>query len=120
MKIFEAVKKADLEILERIIKQKTDVVNMVNIHGRTPIHYAALNGDLEVVKLLLKYNANVNPDDNGGYSPLYYAATYGHLEVVKHIVNQGANVNQINNRGNSPMHDALLKGHVSVVLHLPS
>lgn len=91
---------------------------MVNIHDRTPIHCAALNGDLKVVKLLLKNNTNVNPDGNGGYSPLHYAATNGHLEVVKHIINQGANVNQINNRGNSPVHDALLKGHVSVVLHL--
>jgi ankyrin repeat protein len=118
MIIFKAVKQTDLKKLETIIKKKIDDVNKVDRNGRTPMHYAALDGNLEVVKLFLKYNAKVNPNDNDGYTPLHYAAINGHLEVVQHIVKHSANVNQINNRVNSPVYYALLKGHIRVVLYL--
>jgi ankyrin repeat protein len=42
---------------------------MQDTHGRQPIHYAAAN-DLDSVKLLLRYLANVNARDHEGLSPL--------------------------------------------------
>jgi ankyrin len=42
--------------------------------GNTALHIASLAGQEEVVKLLVKYNANINCQSQNGFSPLYMAA----------------------------------------------
>ena len=37
--------------------------------GRTPLHWAAVNGQAEVVKLLLEAEASVTVKDNSGRGP---------------------------------------------------
>ena len=37
---------------------------------KTPLHYAAENGDAEIVKILLKYGADVNAKNEHGFTPL--------------------------------------------------
>lgn len=39
----------------------------------TALHYAALNGHANLVKLLLKNGANVNAVDRNNMTPLHYA-----------------------------------------------
>jgi hypothetical protein len=41
--------------------------------GATPLHYAALHGDLEMIGLLASYGADLNARDARGYSPMLYA-----------------------------------------------
>jgi len=69
-----------------------------------------LAGQEEVVKLLVKYNANINCQSQNGFSPLYMAARMScfkinlidclmfrliveenHIEVVKFLLANGAN-----------------------------
>jgi ankyrin repeat protein len=49
---------------------------------RTALHKAALAGDAERVKELLKKGADPNAQDKDGYTPLHKAAEKGHVEVV--------------------------------------
>jgi len=42
-------------------------------YGRTPLHEAAQEGHVEIVKLLLEHGANPLIADNGGHIPLDYA-----------------------------------------------
>jgi ankyrin repeat protein len=55
------------------------------------LSWAASNGSLEIVKLLLRYGADVDP--NGDTSPLSEATLNGHLEVAKLLLRYGADVN---------------------------
>ncbi|VVE87586.1 ankyrin repeat domain-containing protein [Pandoraea bronchicola] len=41
--------------------------------GATPLHYAALHGDLELIGLLASHGADLNARDARGYSPMLYA-----------------------------------------------
>lgn len=41
--------------------------------GASPLHYAALHGDLETIELLARYGADLNARDARGYSPMLYA-----------------------------------------------
>ena len=61
-----------------------------NKDGRTPLHWASENGHLEVAKLLLANNANVDAADKDGRTPLHFACQNGHLEVAKLLLANNA------------------------------
>jgi len=58
----------------------------------TPLHYAAKNGHLKVVKQLIEAGANVNAVVSD-VSPLYCAAQKNQLEVVQELIRAGADIN---------------------------
>lgn len=56
---------------------KVEDVNKRDEHRRTPLHLAVLNGDVNLVKKLLEYNADVNAVDDVGANALHRAAEKG-------------------------------------------
>ena len=48
---------------------------------KTPLHWAAENGNLALCKLIVNNVEEKNPQDIYQNTPLHYAATSGHLEV---------------------------------------
>jgi len=56
----------------------------MDIYARTPLSYAAMEGQEAVVKLLLAWDdIDANLKDRHGQTPLLYAADRGHEAVVK-------------------------------------
>jgi hypothetical protein len=51
--------------------------------GWTPMHYAALNGQVYAIEALKKAGANVSAQNNAGQTAMYYAVQKGHIDVVK-------------------------------------
>ena len=56
----------------------------------TALHYAVINGDVELVKYLIKYGANVNKATGEGSTPLYLAEIGNQDEIIKILKNAGA------------------------------
>jgi len=56
----------------------------------TALHYAAANGDAELVKYLIKHGANVNKVTGEGSTPLFLAKLGEYDEVIKILKNAGA------------------------------
>ncbi|WMT84105.1 ankyrin repeat domain-containing protein [Wolbachia endosymbiont of Listronotus oregonensis] len=46
-------------------------------YGLSPLHFAAGNGNLEIVKCLVEAGAGINFCDSCGSTPLHLAAQYG-------------------------------------------
>ena len=63
--------------------EKLDNEHPKNSNGKSPIHFAAQYGHLEVYKLLVENVENKNHGDNDGITPLHMAAKYGHLDVYR-------------------------------------
>lgn len=80
----------------------------------TPLMEAASAGHLEIVKLLLSHNADVNAHCATGNTPLMFACAGGHVEVVKELLKHGANVEEQNENGHTPLMEAASAGHVEV------
>ncbi|KAF4436576.1 ankyrin repeat protein [Fusarium austroafricanum] len=82
--------------------------------GRTPLHYAALSGNLHVVRVLLDYHADIEAEDSErGCTPLYLAAEQGKKAIVRLLIRRGASVH-----GNSallPLCAAARCGHYQIV-----
>lgn len=59
---------------------------------------AAGDGDLEKVKLLVKWGADVKQVESYGKTALIDAAGNGHTHIVKYLVDQGADINFYGNK----------------------
>ena len=57
-------------------------------NGRTPLHWAAFHGHIDVVNLLLANGADVNLRDHGGWIPLMFGriAHPDRREKIAHIL----------------------------------
>uniref|UniRef100_A0A087XH25 BRCA1 associated RING domain 1 n=1 Tax=Poecilia formosa TaxID=48698 RepID=A0A087XH25_POEFO len=86
-----------------------------NHRGETPLHLAAIKGDVDSVKELLDQGADPNLKDNAGWTPLHEACNLGHLGAVKVLVARGALLNTPGYENDSPLHDAVRNGHAAIV-----
>jgi ankyrin repeat protein len=59
----------------------------------SPIHDAALTGDIELMKMLIANGADVDERDVHGYTPLILAIQEGHTDIAKTLITHGADVN---------------------------
>ncbi len=75
--------------------------------GRTDLHYAAADGDLELVRGLLQRGYDVSLADTGGYTPLHFAAQYQRAEMVPLLVAAGAALEARDQWGNTPLWRAM-------------
>ena len=85
----------DLTIVKILIEKGAEV----NKKGWAPLHYAAANGNDEIVKLLLDHSAYVDAGSPNGTTPLMMAARGGHVSTVKLLLDNGADINVKNQIG---------------------
>jgi ankyrin repeat protein len=76
---------------------------MREVGGFTPLLYAARQGCLECVKLLVAAHADVNLPDPEGVSPLLMATTNFHFDVGAFLITKKANVNSWDWFGRTPL-----------------
>lgn len=80
---------------EKLIKRGADV----NKTGWAPLHYAASNGHLALMALLLENSAYIDAESPNGTTPLMMAAMYGTPEAVKLLIDEGADPQLKNQQG---------------------
>lgn len=66
------------------------MVNSVNAYGETPLHLAAMVGNVEIVDMLVEAGARVNARLPDGSTPLHSAARAGNRDAVRHLLKAGA------------------------------
>ena len=76
----------ELDLSEKMVKKGADV----NKTGWTPLHYAASNGHVAVIKLLLENHAYIDAESPNGSTPLMMAGRYGSAEAVRLLLEEGA------------------------------
>ena len=64
----------------------------VNKNGWSPLHYAAANGNNNIVKMLLVRDAFVNAASPNGTTPVMMAAEAGHIYTVRLLYDNGADL----------------------------
>jgi ankyrin repeat protein len=79
----------------------------VDEYGRTPLHYAAAEGNASLVEELLRSGADVNAQDDDGWSPLHFGAQAGSTSVVAVLLGAGADVALRDRFGNTPLFRAV-------------
>ena len=88
--------------------------NSGNFYGETPIHWAALNGHLEILKLLVSYTDDPNVPDSQGWTPIHWSANHlGHIDILKLVapLTKNPNPKSTNFPKRTPFEVAQLKGY---------
>uniref|UniRef100_A0A3B1IYQ5 Protein phosphatase 1 regulatory subunit 27 n=1 Tax=Astyanax mexicanus TaxID=7994 RepID=A0A3B1IYQ5_ASTMX len=70
--------------------------------GMAALHEAVLSGNLECVKLLIKYGADVHQRDEDGWTPLHMACSDGYPEIARYLLSLGASAEAENENGEKP------------------
>ena len=78
-------------------------LNARDMWGETPLHYAAMNGYVDSINVLLEAGADVDAREGFiGNTPLHNAASCGHEEICKTLIRAGADLNARNKYGETP------------------
>ena len=91
--------KGYLDLCRKLISRDADV----NKPGWTPLHYAAANGHVDVLKLLLDNHAYIDAESPNRTTPLMMAARYGSPAAVKVLLDAGADPKLKNSLGLSAL-----------------
>jgi ankyrin repeat protein len=75
--------------------------------GRTPLHYAALDGPVAQVRALIAEGSSVATTDKHGFTPLHFACQQNRDEVVQVLLDAGAPVDPVDAQGNTPLSRAV-------------
>ena len=93
---------------------KTDVHLEAN-DVRSLLHRAALNGNLNLCKMLIdKHEVNVNVADKRGWTAVHFAAQSGNCRLVAYFVEMGSDIHLKTNDGSNCLHIAALEGHLNL------
>jgi len=86
--------------------------------GRTPLAWAAHNGHIDVMTLLLQHGAHIDAQDNTGSTVLSFAISQQDHECARNtarfLIDLGGNVNSQDNYGVTPLSYACQRRHIGV------
>ena len=137
---YAIINDSDVEIIKLLVNKGANI-DAEDLKGRTPIHYAKVKnnteilnwlkekkeesnknlliaageGDIEGVKSALKAGADVDAKDKEGNTALMVASYNGEPEVVTELITAKAKVDAKTSRGLTALYMASKEGHAGVV-----
>lgn len=79
------------DVAEKLLLRNVDI-EKADVTGRTALFWAVDNADEEMIKLLIKYHANVNTYTSAGMSLLVYPMLRHHDSLKRYLLKQGAHL----------------------------
>ena len=103
------------ETLEKLLAM--ELVDQIDKHGRTPLHYAASIGYLKGVQTLLgQSNFGLYQRDDEGFLPIHVASMRGYVDVIKELLQVSFDsIELLSKHGENILHVAAKYGKDNVV-----
>ena len=111
----------NMELLKEQLK--TTDINSPSYNGWTPLMWACLSGEVEVIDYLIKQGANINATSMDNWSVLHAAAsTYKNssenkamtkVDVLKKVLNANPDINVRTTEGYTALHATVMNAHTA-------
>lgn len=117
--VADAAMHDDAEQVRSLLRDGADV-NAAQGDGMTALHWAAENGSVEIVEMLVSAGANTGAVTRlGDYTPLHLASKGGFGDLVGALLRAGADADIVTSTGGiAPLHFAAAAGRVLAVSEL--
>jgi len=112
--IYGAIRSGDVARLKAMLARSPDLINKRGDMGITPLHIAAEEGNVDIIKLLIENGLHTGVVDWIGNTALHVASAKGHTQAVAVLHEHGADPAARNNQSDTPLHLAADAGHVDV------
>ena len=102
--LFQEIENNNFEKVSEILNRDISQLNEYNIDGYTPLHLSVINGNINIVKLLLQKGANPNALSlSKNQTPLHFSYLNQNEntdEIIRNLINHGAkpNILDVNNK----------------------
>ncbi|XP_038227911.1 protein phosphatase 1 regulatory subunit 27 [Dermochelys coriacea] len=96
------IRLGDLEQVGRFIRARKVTLSTLYPSGMAALHEAVLSGNLDCVKLLVRYGADIHQKDENGWTPLHMACSDGHTHIARYLISLGARLDATNDKGEKP------------------
>lgn len=114
--IYTASAVGDTEYIREVLLKEPSQVKNLDSSGRSALYYAAKNGNVQSVKVLLEHNADpteVEKDAPRG-AALHAASSNNHLSIARMLLTAGADPNAEVEASGNALFIATLKGHTEM------
>lgn len=116
--LIQAIKNGNMNRMKTLLREGANV-NIKDIYGYTPLHYAVESGDIHLVSILLDEQAHVNVKDNDGDTPFHLTVSHrSSIPILRLLLKRGADIDAKNNWGHTPLHLASSWGYINLVREL--
>uniref|UniRef100_A0A183GNN9 ANK_REP_REGION domain-containing protein n=1 Tax=Heligmosomoides polygyrus TaxID=6339 RepID=A0A183GNN9_HELPZ len=105
-----AVCAGNVEVIEYLVRKTSPDRQARDNHGFTALHLAAMVGNENICKVLVRQGWNLSERDKLDNTPLHLAAGRGHTDVVRFLVTAGANMNEKDAMDRTPVYWACFGG----------
>ena len=89
-----ALVESEASELDELLSSGSFDVNQVDEYGQTLLHKAAMEGDVDCIRVLFKHGAEVNIKNRDGWPPVHLALTHGNLSSMVYLIECGAKMEE--------------------------
>ena len=107
-----ALREPSLNVVTALLENSSTQVEVRTTQDESALMLAALKGYLDICKLLITRDADVNKP---GWAPLHYAATGGHVAVMRLLLDNHAYIDAASPNGTTPLMMAARYGNNDAV-----
>ncbi len=114
--IIEAAKWGDAGKVKKLLEKNPGLIKVTDKGIRaTALHWAAIYGRKEVVKVILAFNPDVNTREAHDGTTMHWAAHDDDPEVIGWFLDHGAKIDHVNQYGRTPLLVAARRGCIWVI-----
>ncbi|XP_078401904.1 ankyrin repeat domain-containing protein 49 [Cetorhinus maximus] len=99
-----ASEKNQISIVSRLLSENPSLVNVKDDDNYTPLHRAAYNDHIEVVRELIAHGADVHARTIDGWTPLHSACKWNNAAIASFLLQHEADINAQTNGLQTALH----------------
>ncbi len=113
--VFDAAKYGNFALVQDHLTADASCVGRRDVYECSPLHHSAVKGDIDICRLLLQSNADLEAKNWDLWTPLHASAEYGHPDICRLLLQRNANL-EVKTKGGlwTPLHYSSASGHLEI------